>query len=687
VKQLSKIGVAVRLLTLVALVIVASAAASRAQQPVTEKPPSASVQSPSSTPSGMQILTPTEGVNFGPYMNQVHAQVMKNWSASLPDEFRKGTQGLAIIRFDINRDGTTANISLEGTSGSDSLDQAAINAIRNSSPLTPLPPAFKGPRIAVRSAFYYNLQPSQPSQPSLTSLPSPPPLSDCSAPVTSTPLAPPFDRLELLAFLAGQNRALYEAQPICQRGIDFTPDPSFLAALRSFGASPALVGSLANFAPREIKQPSANRVNAYGLLDAALSDKRIKQVQSANENFVRALQLAPDSATLHLAYARNLLLQNYSEAEAQARQSLKLWPENAEAHVTLAFALSLQKRDSEATLEAREALRIFPGHENALAELGISLARSGQFKDAIPILQEAIPLAPELPMLHKLLGISLVHTGNSGAAIEELTLFLKTSPDDAQAHYFLGVALRDKGKRDEALAEFREAKRIEPSNPLYLAVVDPADAKEPAKAVSKPAGPQPDDSFFSDNVYTNTFFGFSYEFPKGWIVLKAGAGEAVARLGVSILANGDPTMPDIAEAAVRNSYQLLFVAKQTTKDVSVSSSSIHISAFDQKLLEPNQKSAEDFLRSMTAVSTHRGFPISVVSPPEQLAIDGKAFSSVKLNLTANGVVVHTVEAVTMEKGYVLLFVLTSFDTSTLDELVHTMQSLRFTDSSAPNNKP
>jgi TonB family protein len=684
VKHPSKTGAAVRLLTLVALVIVASVATTRAQGPPPEKPPSVSVQSPRPPGGGMQILTPTEGVNFDSYMSQVHAQVMKNWSASLPDEFRKGTQGLAIIRFDINRDGTIANISLERTSENDSLDQAAVNAIRNSSPLTPLPPAFKGPRIAVRSVFYYNLPPSQPSLPSL---PSPPPLTDCTAPTTGTALAPPFDRLELLAFLAGQNRALYEAQPICQRGIDFTPDSSFLAALRSFGASPALLGALANFAPREIKQPSPNRVKAYGLLDVALSDKRIKQLESANENFVRALQLAPDSATLHLAYARTLLLQNYSAAEAQARQSLKLWPENAEAHVTLAFALSLQKRDGEATLEAREALRIFPGHESALAELGISLARTGQFKEAIPILQEAIPLAPELPMLHKLLGVSLVHTGNSDAAIEQLTLFLKTIPNDAQAHYFLGVALRDTGKRDEALAEFHEAKRIDPSNPLYLAVIDPADTKESAKASSKPAGPQPDDCFFSDNVYTNTFFGFSYEFPKGWSVLKAGAGEAVARLGVSIFANGDPTMPDIAEAAARNSYQLLFVAKQTTKDVSVSLSSIHISAFDQKLLEPNQKSAEDFLKSMTEVSTHRGFPVSVVSPPEQLAIGGKIFSSVKLNLTANGVVAHTVEAVTMEKGYVLLFVLTSIDTPTLDELVHTMQSLRFTNSSAPNNKP
>jgi len=670
VKQPSKTGVAVRLLAPLALLIVSSAATTRAQEPPQGTGSNVPVHPPA---SGMQILTSTAGVNFEPYMKQLHDQVNKNWSAALPDAFSKGARGVATILFDINRDGTIGKLSLERSSGNDSLDQAAIDAIRNSGPFAPLPPAFKGLHIALRTSFQYNL----------TSM-----LPDCSASTTGAPQAPPFDRLELLAFLAGQGRALYETQAICQRGIDFTPDSSFLAALGLYGVSPDAVDAVKTFKPRAAGKPSPDHVSAYGLLDVALTDKHNKQLAAANEDFVRALELAPDSATLHLAYARNLLLlKSYPEAEAQARQSLKLWPEDAEAHVTLAIALSLQKRDGEAIPEAREALRIFPSHKLALAELGIGLARSGQFKEAIPALRDAIPLAPELPMIHKLLGVSLVHTGNSDAAIEELTLYLKTNPNDAQAHYFLGVGLREKGKRDEALAEFREAKRIEPSNPLYLAVVDPADSTESAKASSKPAGPQPDDCFFSDNVYTNTFFGFSYEFPKDWIVLNAGAGEAVSRLGVSILANGDPTMPDIAEAFARNAYQLLFVTKQTAKDISTNVSSIHISAFDQKLSEVNLKSAEDFLKSMTAVSMNRGFPISVVSPPEQSVIDGRTFSSVKLNSTANGAVAHTVEVVTIEKGYVLLFVLTSSDASKLGELVHTMQSLRFTDSSAPNNNP
>jgi TonB family protein len=613
VKQASKTRLAVRLLALAALVVVSSAT-TRAQEPLDEKPPSASVQIPRPPASGMQILTPTEGVNFGPYMNLLHARVMRNWSASLPDEFRKGTKGQAIIRFNINRDGTIANISLEGTSGNDSLDQAAIDAIRNSSPITPLPPAFKAPYIAVRCAFYYNLLPPEP------------PLTNCSAPMTGTPLAPPFDRLELLAFLAGQDRALYETQAICRRGIDFTPDSSFLAALGLYGVSSNVVETVKSLKPRTVAQPSSSRVSAYGLLDAALADKSNKQLASAGENFVRALQLAPDSATLHLAYAKNLLLlKNYSDAEVQARQSLKLWPEDAEAHVALALALGGQKRDSEATPEARQALQIFPNHKVALIELGFSLARSGQYKDAIPILEEALTRTPELPLIRKHLGSSLVHTGDFDAAIDQLTVFLNTSQNDAEAHYFLGVALRAKGKSDEALAQFRDAARIEPNNPLYSAVVDRADSKETPNVTSNAGEPKPDDCFFSDNLYTNTFFGFSYEFPKGWMVLKAEAGRAAARLAGSILANGDPTVPDMAEVGARNAYQLLFVTKQTTKDLLPHVSLIQISAMNSRSIGSDLKSGEDLLKLGTAFLVRSGLPVTVVSPAEQFDVAGRTF--------------------------------------------------------------
>ena len=216
---------------------------------------------------------------------------------------------------------------------------------------------------------------------------------------------------------------------------------------------------------------------------------------------------------------------------------------------------------------------------------------------------------------------------------------------------------------------------------MYLVAAERASSSEPANATAKSVGPQADDCFFSGNVYTNTFFGFSYEFPKGWTVQRADAGKATARLGASMLANGDPILTDAAEAVASKAHQLLFVTKQTTKDVSTSVSSIQITALDKRY-GPGVKSGEDFLKLVTSFLKQRGSAASVVAPPEQLAIAGMTFWKVRIDFTYKGVVAHMVEVATIEKDYVLLFVFGSPDAAKIDDLVGTMQSIHFTDSSA-----
>src|SRR5207245_8121767 len=66
---------------------------------------------------------------------------------------------------------------------------------------------------------------------------------------------------------------------------------------------------------------------------SACDDLRKRQFVSAGARYQQALQLAPDSATLHLAYAVDLLsVKDYARAESEARRSLQLWADDAEAH-------------------------------------------------------------------------------------------------------------------------------------------------------------------------------------------------------------------------------------------------------------------------------------------------------------------------------------------------------------------
>jgi hypothetical protein len=150
----------------------------------------------------------------------------------------------------------------------------------------------------------------------------------------------------------------------------------------------------------------------------------------------------------------------------------------------------------------------------------------------------------------------------------------------------------------------------------------------------------------------------------------------MTRIGGSILANGDPVLADVAEAAARNMHSLLFVGKETTKGMSSSFNSIQISALDKRFA-PDDKSGKEFATAMAAALQYRVQALSVVGSPEPFDVGGRTFWKVKLYVSKENRVAHCVEAVTIEKGYVLLFVFTSIDASKLNDLAGTMVSLRF----------
>lgn len=111
---------------------------------------------------GLEMLTPTEGVDFTSYLARIVASVKRNWLSVMPESARMGEQGRVVLQFRIFRDGLVPNNEpgLMGTSGKEPLDRAAISSIRASSPFPPLPPAFSGPYIELRFMFLYNIPPN-----------------------------------------------------------------------------------------------------------------------------------------------------------------------------------------------------------------------------------------------------------------------------------------------------------------------------------------------------------------------------------------------------------------------------------------------------------------------------------------------------------------------------------------------
>ena len=107
----------------------------------------------------VEMLTPTEGVDFSNYIARVLASVKRNWYAVMPESARLGDRGKVALQFRIMRNGVVPDAEpvMVGSSGKDPLDRAAVSSIRASTPFEPLPPAFNGPFIELRLIFLYNL--------------------------------------------------------------------------------------------------------------------------------------------------------------------------------------------------------------------------------------------------------------------------------------------------------------------------------------------------------------------------------------------------------------------------------------------------------------------------------------------------------------------------------------------------
>ena len=106
----------------------------------------------------LEVLSDTQGVDFGPYLERVVQTVRMNWYAIIPEEARPPLlkRGKVAIQFAIMPDGKVVGMQIYSPSGDTPLDRAAWGGITASAPFAPLPSQFHGPYLALRFRFYYN---------------------------------------------------------------------------------------------------------------------------------------------------------------------------------------------------------------------------------------------------------------------------------------------------------------------------------------------------------------------------------------------------------------------------------------------------------------------------------------------------------------------------------------------------
>jgi TonB family protein len=117
-------------------------------------------QTPTSrrTATALEMISDPMGVDFKPYMIRILATVKRNWLAVVPQTALMGRQGRVQIQFAVNRDGSVPKLVIAMSSGTESLDRAAVTGVSASSPFPPLPADFRGDQVRLQFTFSYNIK-------------------------------------------------------------------------------------------------------------------------------------------------------------------------------------------------------------------------------------------------------------------------------------------------------------------------------------------------------------------------------------------------------------------------------------------------------------------------------------------------------------------------------------------------
>ena len=105
------------------------------------------------TQQDAQIQFDSKGVDFGWWLRRFVAQVKGNWFIPQAAMMMKGR---VVITLNIHRNGAITDVTVIQSSGIQSLDVAAVNALKSSNPTIALPPEYPENQVLFTVTFFYN---------------------------------------------------------------------------------------------------------------------------------------------------------------------------------------------------------------------------------------------------------------------------------------------------------------------------------------------------------------------------------------------------------------------------------------------------------------------------------------------------------------------------------------------------
>ena len=225
-----------------------------------------------------------------------------------------------------------------------------------------------------------------------------------------------------------------------------------MAAQRTIGSGP----------PQHIPTPEAYQ--AYITGRSRWSERTIEGMKAGSVYFAQAVAYDPEYAEAYAGQSDAYLTQGINAfggftprqarllAKKPAQTALRLNPNLAEAHTSLAFASYFQDWDWTTAEEGfNRAISLDPDYAQAHAWYSDYLTAMGRFDAAAQEMQKALDLEPASVIFQRDVAWSLFMRGDFDAAIEWLTKVLTLDPSYTPTRTLLARALTEKGRYQEAM--------------------------------------------------------------------------------------------------------------------------------------------------------------------------------------------------------------------------------------------
>ena len=186
-------------------------------------------------------------------------------------------------------------------------------------------------------------------------------------------------------------------------------------------------------------------------LKLAETYERMQNARAAFAELIRAADALPDNRDVQLKATRLLLFGGrFEDAKARAAALLNKNPQDVDALLLLASAMTALKDPEGAIAEIDEAMKLLPNDSRALVNLGAVRMHSGDAKEAEAAFRKAVSLDPSSADPHLAFANFLWSAGRPGEAEAEIKQALALQPRNLLGNHMLGTILMATNRWQEA---------------------------------------------------------------------------------------------------------------------------------------------------------------------------------------------------------------------------------------------